>query len=333
VIPHSEKVPNIGSHGRFLELRWQHRPQPGSGQWQTLYKRPRYGLSLLLMDFGQPRLTGYALGVVPHFDFHLLNRSTTHLAARVGTGLGFFQRTFYTGRQWRNRAVGSHVEVCLQAFLDYYQRLGRKGWASRVELQLGFGLTHFSNGNIREPNWGINSASLSLGAQYDLQGPVPQLPPVQLAEVAQRWVLNVGGVGGTKQQGYINGTRHPVAGLEAEGGRRLGRRSALTLGTEGVYHPILASYVFPDSGVEGAQFRHKVQVGIRIGHELSIGNLGVVAQVGTYLYTPTYFDGRYYQRIGLRYYFWHRRIFVGVALKTHFAVADYIGFSAGVRVW
>ncbi|MDY3968055.1 MAG: acyloxyacyl hydrolase [Prevotella sp.] len=80
-----------------------------------------------------------------------------------------------------NKLIGSRVTAYIG--LDMYMR-----WiASRhVDINLGFNVTHYSNGNTQFPNLGLNTVALRIGAAYYINRHTPRLlyrhthvPPVR----------------------------------------------------------------------------------------------------------------------------------------------------------
>ena len=68
-----------------------------------------------------------------------------------------------------------------------------------------------------------------------------------------------------------------------------------------------------------------------MGHELFINRMSLITQVGYYIYYPFDFEGRTYLRIGLKYYF-GKKWFGALTLKSHGAKAEAIEFGVGVRL-
>ena len=89
------------------------------------------------------------------------------------------------------------------------------------------------------------------------------------------------------------------------------------------------SIAFPQFGVEANQDWKRA--GIFMGHELHINKNSLITQAGYYYYYPYDFEGRFYQRVGLKRKFGDR-IFANVAVKTHGAKAEAIEFGIGTRL-
>ena len=89
------------------------------------------------------------------------------------------------------------------------------------------------------------------------------------------------------------------------------------------------SVAFPETPSDSnADYR---RIGTFLGYELFINNLSAFAQLGYYIYYPYDFEGRLYNRIGLKYYFGGQ--WFGVfSVKSHSATAEAIEFGIGIRL-
>jgi hypothetical protein len=68
-----------------------------------------------------------------------------------------------------------------------------------------------------------------------------------------------------------------------------------------------------------------------VGHELFINRLSVLVQLGYYVYYPFEFEGRVYNRVGIKRYF-GSNWFGAISLKSHGAKAEAIEFGVGIRL-
>lgn len=71
--------------------------------------------------------------------------------------------------------------------------------------------------------------------------------------------------------------------------------------------------------------------GFHVGHQLEFGHLSFINQMGVYLYAKDKSDGPVYLRTALRYKLSNKAI-VNLALKTHWAKADFVEFGLGYKL-
>jgi hypothetical protein len=89
------------------------------------------------------------------------------------------------------------------------------------------------------------------------------------------------------------------------------------------------SIAFPENNVS-ADDDYK-RVGVFIGHELFINEMSIISQLGYYVYYPFDFEGRMYNRMGLKRYFGDK-VYGAITLKSHGAKAEAVEFGIGIRL-
>ena len=89
------------------------------------------------------------------------------------------------------------------------------------------------------------------------------------------------------------------------------------------------SVAFPEFNISGDEDWKRV--GVFVGHELFINKMSFETQLGYYVYYPYDFEGRVYNRIGLKRYFGDK-FFGAITLKSHGAKAEAVEFGIGVRL-
>jgi hypothetical protein len=171
---------------------------------------------------------------------------------------------------------------------------------------------------------------------YDLN---PEISPEYIEYEAKKVTepIRFNGVfrSGINESDVVGSGQYPFYIISAYADKRLGRVSAIQLGTDVFFSNFLKELIrfqsnsFPELGVDpGADYK---RVGLFMGHELFINSLSVVTQLGYYVYYPFDFEGRVYNRIGLKRYF-GPRWFAAVSLKSHAAKAEALEFGIGIRL-
>jgi hypothetical protein len=86
---------------------------------------------------------------------------------------------------------------------------------------------------------------------------------------------------------------------------------------------------FPGDNLSG--YEDARRIGVFIGHELRFDKIAFVSQVGYYVYWPYAFENRVYNRLGLKRYI-TENLFGSVTVKAHYAKAEAVEFSLGIRL-
>lgn len=303
----------------------------GSREWEQAFNYPDYGFSFQYQDFKNEYL-GEALALAVHYNFYFLNRN---LQFRISTGIGLATNPYDKVDNFKNNAFGSRL-MSSELFMLNYRKENLVG---RFGLQGGLIFTHFSNGRIKSPNSGINTYAANIGINYNLGSERPQylrndsIPHKTYREPFRYSLFFRSGV----SESQITGSgQKPFYHLSLAIDKRLGRKSALQLGTDVFFSMYLKEFIryssiaYPDRPYLDPETDYK-RIGVFAGHELFINRLSIETQLGFYVYKPFKYESDMYQRVGAKYYF-NKNLFSGVALKTHGGRAEAIEFGVGVRI-
>ncbi|MGF1533752.1 MAG: acyloxyacyl hydrolase [Bernardetiaceae bacterium] len=321
IIPHSQSIRDVsGSNpwGLKVDWSWHFRSEAA---WQYCQCFPRLGVSLEYINFGNPQVLGNAYPVSFWVEPVFGAERRLSGALRFGFGLAPLDRIYDPITNPENLFYSARVSFLLLVNANLRYRLSPR-WA----LQLSSNYNHISNGGLREPNKGINYPTLSLGLDYSLRPqPFPTYRPTGRAVVAdslrQRWQLSLMG----SAQNIGEQTRYPLLGLMLRYGRRVRPMHGLSVGAEWVWDFSLRERLRRDDPTSSAAFARGA---VLVGHELWLGRFVFTQDLGVYVYAPTPARDPVYQRFGLDFWI-NRRWSVGMNLKTHLHVADFLDFRLG----
>ena len=301
----------------------------GTEDWQADLGYPDTGFTLIYQDMANSVL-GNNISLYAHYNFYFFKRN---LQFRVGQGLAYNTNPYDKNTNFRNNAYGSHTLSSTMLMLNYH----RENIIAGLGFKAGLSLIHYSNANVRAPNTSTNTAAFNFGLVYDFDHKYSpeyasraksEKPKEQIRyNLALRTGINESDINGSGQFGFWI--------FSAYADKRLGKRSAIQLGADYFSSNFLKelirfqSIAFPELEVEsGTDFR---RVGVFLGHELFVNKLSVVTQFGYYVYYPFDFEGRTYNRIGMKRYFGDK-VYGTITLKSHAAKAEAVEFGVGVRL-
>ncbi|MEB8330121.1 acyloxyacyl hydrolase [Flavobacteriaceae bacterium KMM 6897] len=301
----------------------------GYEEWEAEYSYPDIGYSFVYQDMNNSTL-GKNYGLYAHYNFYLLNRN---LQFRIGQGIAYNTNPYEKAANFRNNAYGSDFLSSTYLMLNYHKENIFKG----LGFKAGLSVIHYSNANFRAPNTSTNTLAFNAGLVYDLDGgeTIAYLPAQEKEEVTEPIRFNFAFRTGLNESDVINSGQYPFYIVSAYADKRLGRKSALQLGGDIFFSKFLKeliryqSLAFPELEVS-ADDDYK-RVGVFVGHELFINQMSVISQLGYYVYYPFDFEGRVYNRIGLKRYFGDK-IFAAITLKSHGAKAEAVEFGIGIRL-
>lgn len=317
--------------GQELGIRLQ---TLGRKPWQVWHRYPDLGLSVSHFSLGKGS-HGEAYGLLPSLTVPIVRRPSWAFHFRVGTGLAWVTRPYdYFDNPGQN-AIGSHWNNYTQ-FKLYGEFRPGPWW----HISAGYSLNHFSNGSGALPNLGINlpSAFVSLSGQLK---PLKK-SDFQTTTASRRAPHRVGfqvQVGRAQvEYAVLDGPKYPVWIFSAAGHFHFNQVNRALLGFD--YENNVAVYQWAWHVGDFERRRDARQAAQRlalfVADEFLFGNIGVQLQAGYYVGSPInqFTFANWYSKLTSRYYLpaiGHTRLRpqVGVSLKAHKAVAEYIAFNAG----
>ncbi|MDY0089699.1 MAG: acyloxyacyl hydrolase [Flavobacteriaceae bacterium] len=300
----------------------------GKKEWHQVYNYPDYGFSFMYQDF-ENEILGKSYAVSAHYNFYFLNRN---LMLRISQGIGMTTNPYDKETNFKNNALGSKF-MSSNYFLLQFQKQHLIG---PIGLQAGLFLTHFSNGRIKTPNRGINTYGINVGLNYNLDEPLVYKTVDSIPKLTEPLRYNIFFKTGINENSVVGSGQKPFYHLGGYVDKRIGRKSALQLGTELFITQSLKEYIryrsvaFPEKEYISPNTDYK-RVGVFAGHELFINRLSIETQFGFYVYKPFKEDLDVYQRLGIKYYV-TPKVFTGASLKSHGAKAEAIEFGVGLRL-
>ena len=301
----------------------------GQNAWESRYNYPDWGFSLAYENMKNQHL-GENYGAYAHFNFYFLNR---HLMLRMGQGIAYTTKPYDKEDNFANNAFGSHLMSSTFAMLNYKKENILEG----LGLQAGISLVHYSNANVKAPNTSVNTFAFNIGVNYLLEDhqTIEYIPATEDKNFTENVKYNIVFRTGINESDVISTGQYPFYIVSSYADKRLNRKSAIQLGTDIFFSRFLKeliyyySVAFPEDNISGNEDWKRI--GVFLGHELFINKFSVITQLGYYMYYPYDFEGRVYNRVGLKRYFGDT-FFGAVTLKSHFAKAEAVEFGIGVRL-
>ena len=313
-------VPLQEKHVTGFELSIAHLSY-GKEEWEKDFLFPEKGLTIAYFNLGNPERLGYGLAIYPYLDFPFSNKKDSRFVFRYGIGLGWVEKIFNAERNYKNAAIGSHLNGVIHFDLHYEKDLSA---SSRLEMSAG--ITHYSNGAYELPNLGINVATINLaytkffGDKVVLQKNILSKNGIRKSE----WNLYAGA--GEKKIYPPGGKKYNAGVLSFLKTIPIKRKNSWGIGTDLFFDNSLAARLqLRGQTLKGTS--DNLRFGIYGAYEMHVGKTGLIFNMGYYLFSRWKEDGNIYHRIGVRQYFNH--VFLCMNLKTHYARADFVEFGLG----
>lgn len=325
---HNDNITHlIQGHPNGFIIGWNKRVS-GKKIWHSQYNFPELGASFVVQNFNNPTL-GSSYGVYGHYNFYFLKR---RLMLRIAQGISYATNPYDKFKNPKNIAFGSDLLSGTYLMLNYV----RPQIFGPVGVQAGATLLHLSNANIKAPNTSINSVTFNLGltAALDVNIKTKEIETFE-NDIYKKIRYGLIFRTGINQSDVVGTPQFPFYIFSAFAERRLNPKSLIMIGSEYFNSKFLKEYIYyqsvayPENNINN-DFDYK-RIGVYVGHELLFGRFSVQTQLGYYVYSPFDFEGRVYNRIGMKY-FLSSKWFVSATLKSHGAKAEALEFSFGIRL-
>ncbi|MGD0711761.1 MAG: acyloxyacyl hydrolase, partial [Bacteroidales bacterium] len=243
---------------------------------------------------------------------------------RFGTGLGYLTKKFDRIDNYKDIAIGSHLNAALNLFYELKWIISK-----RVLVSGSIGLSHFSNGLIKTPNLGINIPTVSVGMAYIFHNNSTIISHVDTAFHKKKQKLNIQlfASGGIKQISLPGGSYYGIYTLSACFLKPLSKKREIGIGFD-IFWDLSNVQTIEYNGFTVNHAYDVIKPGIYIGHQFDFSHFSIITQIGYYLYVKDKYVEPIYTRFALRYLF-SNRIMLNLALLTHYATADFIEWGIG----
>jgi hypothetical protein len=313
----------------------------GDKLWQQLYKYPDWGIGLYFANFHDREEIGLPFAIYGFFNSPFIRWKKSSFNYEIGFGATFNWKAYNPLTNKYNVAIGAGESFMVDAGLNYDYRI-----CKRLNLSLGFSFTHFSNGTLKIPNYGINTIAPKISLKYNFNKDQEFIKrEVPKYDKENEWLISI--FSGVKNVVFdsanINilekyeGVYYPVIGISTAYNKQVSYKSKIGIGININYNGSLNAQIAVDNNemVEiNGPFIDKLQVSIYPSYELVVNRVSLILQPAFYIYRKKTKNQSpdFHQRIGLKYQF-SDRFFAGITLRDYaFHVSDFIEWNIGYRL-
>jgi hypothetical protein len=301
----------------------------GKQHWHHRYRFPEIGGAFIYMDYGNTEIFGRGMALFPYISFPVVSLPRYKFQIRFGSGLALLSKTYDVINNPTNNVIGARLNSTTQFKFINNIKLSEK-WSMLAALSF----IHFSNGNVQKPNLGINAVTGNIGLQYHPN----DNPRTYEADSAKPYFKRFHAVVKTaiaiNEGQVVGGSKFPIYIAMATVAKQTSRFNKVQLGLEyefrGDRYAALQSSIDRQSAVSRMDVS---RFAIVAGNELLFGNFGLSLNAGVYV---NKFESKpfiLYTKNGIVYYLPIQKnkpsLFMGIFLKSHFAIADYFEYGLG----
>lgn len=318
------------SQAAELSLVWQ---TNGAKAWQQRRRYPAWGLGMMLTDYGDRGVLGYAIAAYPHLEIPLIKGQRLEWTFRAGFGIAYLSRPYSRAPQWDtlNNAIGGHLNNFTLFATDLRYKI-----SNRLEIQTGLNFSHSSNAAYQQPNLGLNMYGAHAGLRYFPDGRVKERPAATAPRLRNRFLAQARLGFAFNEMGTTAGPVYGAYLASLYASYRYHSDNKILLGTDYSYHNSIYAFLRNNEILPGEEKKHAWKGAVFAGHEWLFGSFGIIAQVGVYYHQAYLRRAPYYQKLGGQVYLLQnergalKELFVYGTLKTHLTQAELAEFGVGV---
>ena len=331
LMSHHLELDIFRSHFPAFEINLQ-KATYGKHRWEAEYGYPLIGISLWYSGLGGFPELGSAIALYPTINFPLVRNNKQSLNFKLGIGLGYLTNRFDRTENYKNFAIGSHLNIAASLFFEYRRKISRM-----LTFTTSMGLTHFSNGSMKTPNYGLNILTASVGVSSYLSNPNRSLkrkilPELYSFEFDGRKYLSVEFATALayKDMSQQYGESFFVGAAFVNIMGRVSYKSKFGVGFDVTYDGS-DNMVLERQHVEVYNKMNLAKTGVNIAYELIMDRLSFLFNLGFYMSGMERSEGESYQRLTMKYLI-SDKLFANMVLSSHHGKAEYVGFGLGYQI-
>ncbi len=272
----------------------------GTRPWHLWHNYPRYGMGVHYADLVKDpsdTIVGNPFSAFAFYSAPWVQRGRFTLATDLALGLSYTSLVHDPVDNPYNDVIASHLNL----YFDFNLNLRLK-LTSQLALKAGYGVTHYSNGRIHEPQKGVNNWGWIAGLSYHpgrsrVGRIIPETPEFQSREEIQ--LMAAAGVVEHHKLGEEEGVHYFTSSVTADYAVTFNPRMAVSLGLDVMYDGSLVRAVKGVPPPEVTTFQ-KTYFGSHLGYHFLIDRVTILFNLGTYFLQQTYDRGAWFIRAGGR---------------------------------
>ena len=312
----------------------------GEHLWEQLCNYPSWGVSVNVLDFFNSSEIGNPIAVHGFINAPIFRYNRIAFNYEFGFGLTFNWKSFNPLTNQYNVAIGAGQAFMSDAGLNVSYEL-----TDHLDLIGGASFTHFSNGAIKLPNFGINALAPKVSLKYNFyERPKYIKHKIPTFDTHNEWIIST--FAGMKNVIYdsldvnvterYKGVFFPVYGISAIFNRQIDYFTKIGLGMTLNYNESINAQVAVDNGqivdIDGP-FINGFQVSIYPSVEFCADKISVVLQPAFYILRKKTRNQSpvFHQRIMIKYHI-SDNVFAGITLRDYNMHADFVEWTLGYRI-
>lgn len=326
----------------------------GEKEWEAAYNYPYIGLTFYHSGLGGFKEIGKVYALYPFINYPLLFNEKHKLTLKVGAGIGYLTQKFDQTENYYNFSIGSKVNAAVNLSFEHRMKV-----TPTLSFVTSFGLTHFSNGATKSPNYGLNTYSGAWGLAYYFRNPRLSFDPTRRPEYykfefdGKHWLsvdVDYGMAVKDVSQVFGSNERYIVHDLSTHLLARFTNYSRAGLSFTLVKDN--SDKALPDAPSTSTTKEYQwIKPNIGVCYSMTMERMSFLFEIGTQIdlryrsYRHNFFNdfflkklgmvsdyskGKFYEKVSIRYELVDN-MFANISLTVHDFRADFLTFGFGYR--
>ena len=326
LLKHSPKInPLVKGKVSIYELNVTF-PTNGKKEWAQLYNYPDIGFGYNITLFNNPEMLGNAHSLNMYIRLPIIKTQYFNIYYHFAMAPSYFKKVYDSITNPLNLSISSHINMYLHAGLE--AKISYSKWFS---VTLGYGMNHYSFGNLKQPNVGLNVSAAYGSMNIAFLRNETKIYKNEFSKFKNLHELWIWYAAGWKETDLDIGRLYFISTLSVNYAIVIGRKHKIGCGAEYFYDKSLEKVLIAEN-VSNIRTADLFRPGINISHEQVFGKLAFITQLGRYIYSRSQRFGWIYYRAGFRYNV-TKNFFGILTIKAHIpAIADFVEWGVGFNL-
>ncbi|MEZ4910712.1 MAG: acyloxyacyl hydrolase [Saprospiraceae bacterium] len=299
--------------------------------WQTFWNNPEVKLHFVYIDYGNPKLLGQGYGFFPSIGFNIKQNQKFRFNFRIGSGIIYITQKYQKLDNPNNSAIGSNLNNITQLAFGNKFTL-----SSSIDLHADLHLTHASNASTTTPNSGVNLVGLSIGMTKKFGEMTKN--DIELSDTVRykKWFFDGHYGYGISEYSYTGGPKFSADIISFGLGYRLNPYVQVFVGGEYEFKRSVYQFYYHDFETRETARSFATRYSVFGAGQMNFGLISLRGQCGFYILKEAILIDThpYYFKLSSLFYPLPKKCpiqpYLGVQLKSHGAVAQYLALLAGI---
>ncbi len=303
----------------------------GSNWWHKKWGYPSYGIGFYKGFYNSPNILGNPFAFHVFFNGNFFRIKKFSFNYEYSLGLGFFDKYHTTSKDSLNDVISTPVEYFANIEFNFKYQISQ-----RLDFILGGHFTHFSNGALKMPNYGLNNYGVNASIRYyfntkkydDKFYRGKNINIIEVPKFKKNSFVVFGAIGACVETYNTESPLYLMWSISANYNRRYSPITSWGGGLDAFYDGSIITH----AGYENKTETQRIFYTIHLSHVLHINKFDFLTDLGTY-FNYTTLKGRLWARLGYRYNITNH-FFAQISFKTqNGAKADFIEFAVGTKIY